>query len=107
VLATEDGRLLLVAPFGFTELADASLPAASSPLIQALHAFAAGENNQAEEPDELAWKVQHLYTALLFAASVLEMVTDEDEGRWDPQQALLARFAAEQAAWALAQADGG
>lgn len=107
VLETEDGRLLLVAPFGFTELPDASLPAASSPLIQSLHSFTADENNQAEVQDRLAWKIRHLYTALLFATSVLEMAPDEDEGRPDPQQTLLARFAGEQARWALAQADGG
>jgi hypothetical protein len=106
VLETEDGRLLLVAPFGFTELPDASLPAARSLLIQALHAFAADENNQAEVQDQLAWKVRHLYMALLFAVSVLETLADE-EARPNPQQALLARFATEQARWALTQADGG
>lgn len=106
VLETGDGRLLLVAPFGFTELPEASFPAASSPLIQTLHSFAADENNQAEAQDA-PWKVRDLYTALLFGASVLETLVDKGEGRPDPRQTLLARFAAEQARWALAQADGG
>jgi hypothetical protein len=106
VLETEDGRLLLVAPFGFIELPDAPLPAARSPLIQALHSFAANEN-QARMQDRLARKTHHLYSALLFAASVLEMVTHEDEARTNADQGLLIRFAAEQAHWALAQADRG
>lgn len=106
VLATEDGRLLLVAPFGFKELPDASLPAASSTLIQTLRSLTTEEGLQRETASEVTGKVYHIYTALLFAASVLEALA-EDVDRPDPQQALLARFSAEQARWALDQADGG
>ena len=103
ILETEDGRLLLVASFGFTELPDASLPAVDSALIQELRSLSAKESIQAEG---MSRRVHHLYTALLFAASVLEALS-EDVDRPDPYQALLARFAAEQARWALTQADGG
>jgi hypothetical protein len=106
VLATEDGRLLLVASFGFKELADASLPAASSALVQTLRSLTPVEGVQGETAAELTRQVSHLYTSLLFAASVLEVLA-EDVDRPDPQQVLLARFAAEQARWALAQAEGG
>lgn len=105
VLATEDGRLLLVAPYGFNELVDASLPVASSAVIQVLRSLAAAEGAN-ETALELTRQVSHLYTALLFAASVLEALA-EDVERPDPQQALLARFAVEQARWALSQAARG
>ena len=52
------------------------------------------------------WSGLVALTALLFAASVLETLADE-EGQPNPQQALLVRFAVEQARWALARADGG
>jgi hypothetical protein len=106
VLETEDGRLLLVAPFGFTELEDKRLPAESSAFVQALRALVAGEETGEDAQRTLAPQARYLYTALLFAAYALESLSDE-EARSGPDRALLTRFAAEQARWALAQADGG
>lgn len=106
VLETEDGRLLLVAPFGFTEIDGVSLPAECSALMQALRAPAAEDETHEEVHDTIIPRVRHLYTALLFAAAVLEALSDE-EAPPGPDQALLARFAAEQARWALAQTEGG
>ena len=106
VLETEDGRLLLVAPFGFTEFTDKSLPAENSALMQALRALVAGEEMDEDAQRRLIPKARYLYTALLFAAYVLEALSDE-EAPSGPGRALLTRFAAEQARWALDHADGG
>lgn len=105
VLETEDGRLLQVVPFGFREIGDRVLPATNSALVQTLHSIAASGETQEEAHRMIVPKVRQLYTALLFAANVLETISDE--GRPDPDKALLMRFAAEQARWALSQADGG
>ena len=93
VLLTEDGRLLAVMPAGYKEL-DASFPVDKSALVQTLQDRAS------------VCQVQYLYTALAFALPLLEQMAD-DVDRLDPQQALLTRFAAEQARWALSQADEG
>lgn len=106
VLETEDGRLLLVAPFGFTELEDKSLPAETSALVQTLRALVAGEEMDEDAQRRFIPKARYLYTALLFAAYVLESLADE-EAPPGPDRALLTRFAAEQARWVLDQADGG
>lgn len=106
VLETEAGRLFLVAPFGFTELEDKFLPAESSALLHTLRAVAAKDETHGALHDTIVSRVRHLYTALLFAAYVLESLSDE-EAPPGPDRTLLARFAAEQARWALAQADGG
>ena len=106
VLATEDGRLLAVMPFGYQRLS-ASLPFAESRVAQALQALrlrAEGEGGATLR--EIGERIGYLYTALVFALPLLEQMAD-DVDRPDPHQALLARFAAEQARWALAQADGG
>jgi hypothetical protein len=51
-----------------------------------------------------ARRVRALYTALLFALPLLASIAGGEKVK--PYQALLARFAAEQAQWALAQAGG-
>ncbi len=102
VLETEDGRLLLVASFGFRELAGRTLPAAETALARALAALAPDEGR----PEPALRTARYLYTALLFAAPLLEALA-ADVDRPDPHLALLARFAAEQARWALAQAHRG
>jgi hypothetical protein len=109
VLALADGRLLVVASFGFEPLADAVLPADGSVLMQqleaAIAALAGGDSREAAAALEAsASEVGVLYTALLFALPLLASVAGGEKVK--PYQALLARFAAEQARWALAQADG-
>jgi hypothetical protein len=103
VLETEEGRLLLVASFGFRELTDRSLPARQTALMRSLRARAAAAKGQQEG---VLQAVHTLHTALLFAAPLLETFA-ADIDRPDPHLALLARFAAEQARWALARAHGG
>lgn len=105
VLETENGRLLQVAPFGFTEIADKALPVENSALVQTLRSMASSAETQEVAHRMIVPRVRQLYTALLFAANVLETVSDEAQP--DPDQALLTRFAAEQARWALSQADRG
>lgn len=102
VLETEDGRLLLVASFGFRELSGRLLPAGQTALAAMLRARAADGN----WPASAQQTARYLYTALLFAAPLLEAFA-VDIDRPDPYLALLARFAAEQGRWALAQAHGG
>jgi hypothetical protein len=102
VLETVDGRLLLVASFGFTELAGHALPVAATALTRALGALAPDK----ERPETALRTARYLYTALLFATPMLEALA-VDVDRPDPYLALLARFAAEHARWALAQAYGG
>jgi hypothetical protein len=99
VLETADGRLLLVASFGFRELSGWSLPAAETALARAL---APDE----DRPEPALRTARYLYTALLFATPLLEALA-ADVDRPDPHLALLARFAAEQARWALARAHEG
>src|SRR5690606_32599798 len=65
VLETEEGRLLLVASFGFRELAGRTLPARQTALISSLRACAAADKGQQEA---VIQTVHTLYTALLFAA---------------------------------------
>jgi hypothetical protein len=102
VLETKDSRLLLVASFGFRELAGRSLPARQTALMRSLRArAAAGKDQQAG----VLQAVHTLYTALLFAAPLLETFAAGVD-RPDPHLALLARFAAEQARWALRQCSG-
>lgn len=103
VLETEDGRLLLVASFGFRELAGRSLPARQTALMRLLRARAAAGKGQQEG---VLQGVHTLYTALLFAAPLLDAFA-ADIDRPDPHLALLARFAAEQARWTLVRASGG
>ena len=108
VLALADGRLLVVASFGFEPLVDAVLPADGSALMRRLQAaistLAGGENREAASVLEATvLQVRALYTALHFALPLLESVASSEKVK--PYQALLARFAAEQARWALAQAD--
>jgi hypothetical protein len=79
--------------FGYQEL-NMSLPADESALVRSLHETTAVD------------QARYVYTALTFALPLLEQMADEAD-RPDPQQALLARFAAKQAHWALAQADRG
>ena len=93
LLLADDGRLLVVMSFGYQEL-DMSLPADESALVRSLHEKTAVD------------QARYVYTALTFALPLLEQMAD-DVDRPDPQQALLARFAAEQARGALDQADGG
>lgn len=116
VLALADGRLLLVASFGFEPLADAVLPADGSALMRrlqaAISALAGSENREAASALEAtARQLRALYTALLFALPLLACAEHAEAmaggGKVKPYQALLARFASEQARWALAQADGG
>jgi hypothetical protein len=99
VLETADGRLLLVASFGFRELAGRALPAGETVLAGALSVLATDESRA----ESVLRTVHYLYTALLSAAPLLEaLATDVD--RPDPHLALLA---GEQARWALAQANVG
>lgn len=109
VLALPDGRLLVVASFGFEPLADVVLPADDSALMRRLQvansALAGDDNREAADALEAgAGQVRALYTALLFALPLLEGVAGGEKVK--PYQALLARFAAEQAQCALAHADG-
>lgn len=109
VLALADGRLLVVASFGFEPLADAVLPADGSALMRrlmaAISALSEDEDQEAVAALEAgARQVRALYTSLLFARPLLEGVASGEKVK--PYQALLARFAAEQAGWVLAQADG-
>lgn len=108
VLALPDGRLLLVASFGFEPLPDAVLPADDSALVRQLEsvvsALEGGEHS--EEIVALrtaARQVRALYTALCFARPLLAATAGG--GKVGSYQAVLARFAAEQTEWALAQAD--
>lgn len=102
VLETADGRLLLRASFGFRELSGRSLPAGQTDLMRLLRARAADKGRQAG----VLQAVHTLYTALLFAAPLLETLAAAVD-RPDPHLALLTRLAAEQARWAPAQAAGG
>lgn len=105
VLETEDGRLLQVVPFGFREIADKSLPAENSALMQTLRLLTSSSEVREPAQHTLILRVRTLYTALLFAANVLETLSDE--ARSAPDRALLTRFVAEQARWALSQANRG
>lgn len=102
VVETEEGRLLLVASFGFRELAGRSLPARQMALMRSLHVRAAAGKGQQEDVTNA---VHYLYTALLFAAPLLETFAASVD-RPDPHLAFLARSAAEQARWALKQGSG-
>lgn len=104
VLEMADGRLLQVIPFGFREIVGKALPAESSALAQTLHILATGGGLQEEAQRRLLPVVRQLYTALLFAAEVLE--TLPGDAQIGPDQVVLAGFAAEQARWTLSQADG-
>jgi hypothetical protein len=124
VLALVDGQLLVMALFGFEPLADAALPADGGAhmcrLQAAISALADSENREAASALEAtARQIRALYTALLFALPVPACAEPAEAmaggEKVKPYQALLARFASEQARWALrrcsgqalAQADGG
>jgi hypothetical protein len=71
-----------------------------------LDAFAARPRAAGKDQQEPVLQAVHtLYTALLFAAPLLETFAAGVD-RPDPHLALLARFAAEQARWALRQCSG-
>jgi hypothetical protein len=113
MLALEDGRLLVVKSLGFAECPEMALPAERSRLLRWMRATVQtledlGADKPAALMNEAVRQVGHLYTALLFAQPILAADAADPTGEQDkPYRALLARFASEQARWALAQADGG
>ncbi|MCI0581057.1 MAG: hypothetical protein L0332_29685 [Chloroflexi bacterium] len=111
VLALPDGRLLVVASYGFEPLPGAILPADASTLVGALQTII---QRLAAEPDSsladllpdlktAVTQAHALYTALTFVVPVLDYLAAQEDN-FDLEacrQALMARFGREQAAWAL------